>query len=109
LLPSSDYFRSSHAALGARHYYQATAHVAEVLAAYFKIAFPLEYETYRKAFEAGVWYQEDPGPWLGRAIVYKLQVNIHQDGNDGGPTAIFNVGQYVGGKLYLPDLRVKLE
>ena len=98
----------SHAALAVRWYYRATAKVAAMLSAYFQVSFPEEYAKYRNAFEAGVWIREDPGPWLGRAIVYKLQVTQHQDRTDAGPTAIFNVGQYIGGNLYLTSLGLKL-
>jgi hypothetical protein len=101
--------KGSHAALAVRYYFQATAETAEFLKAYFTVAFPEEFPRYQKAFEAGVWINEDPGPWLGRAIVYKLQVEAHQDRSDGGPTAIFNVGQYTGGELCLPDLEIKLQ
>ena len=80
-----------------------------MLDAYFAIAFPEEHAKYREAFAAGVWLREDSGPWLGRAIVYKLQVKPHQDALDGGPTAIFNVGQYKGGELYIPCLGLKFQ
>jgi hypothetical protein len=78
-----------------------------MLSAYFAVAFPEEHKKYQQAFKAGVWLSEDPGPWLGCAIVYKLQVDPHQDKSDGGPTAIFNVGQYTGGDLYLTSLGLK--
>jgi hypothetical protein len=107
LIPSLDMCRGSHSSLAVKWYFQATAEVAEILSAYFAIAFPQEYQKYRQAFQAGIWHTEDPGPWLGRAIIYKLQVLQHQDRLDGGPTAIFNVGQYTGGNLYLPMLGLK--
>lgn len=83
--------------------------MAKHLSACFKVAFPDYHEKYKAAFEAGVWMTDDPGPWLGRAIVWKLPVRTHMDGLDEGPTAIFNVGRYTGGNLDLPDLGVKLE
>jgi len=49
------------------------------------------------------------GPGLGRAIVYKLQVDAHIDGLDDDPTAIFNIGSFKRGKLNLPDLGLILE
>jgi hypothetical protein len=101
--------RNCHAAVAVKYYLKATAPIGEILGAYFAKAWPDEYERYREAFEAGVWYREDPGPWLGRAIVYKLQVKPHQDRSDGGPTAIFNVGNYSGGHLYFTDLGIKLQ
>jgi hypothetical protein len=109
LLPSKDMVKSCHAAMAVRYYFLATAKVASFLAAYFAVSFPEDYKRYKEAFDAGVWYMEDPGPWLGRAIVFKLQVLPHQDAQDGGPTAIFNVGQYTGGKLYFPGLGLKFQ
>jgi hypothetical protein len=73
----------------------------------FRVAYPAYYEKYRLAFEAGVWEEADPGPWLGRAIVWKLQVYPHRDGLDAGPAACFPMGSFEGGQLYLPDLRLK--
>ena len=107
LIPSNDMCKGSYASLAVNYYFRATANIASFLGAYFEVAFPEEYIRYKNAFAAGVWLPEDPGPWLGRAIVYKLQVKPHQDRKDGGPTAIFNVGQYTGGELYFPDLHLK--
>jgi len=92
-----------------RRYYEGSRPVALYLSECFKAAFPDYYQKYKSAFQAGVWMEGDPGPWLGRAIVWKLPVKTHMDGLDEGPTAIFNVGRYTGGDLYLPDLGVKLE
>jgi hypothetical protein len=52
---------------------------------------------------------KDLGPWLGRAIIWKLPVKMHMDGLDNGLTMIFNVRNYTGGDFYLPDLKIKLE
>ena len=97
------------AQLYVRRYFELTRPVALYLSACFKVSFPEYHTKYTAAFEAGVWESEDPGPWLGRAIVWKLPVQTHMDGLDDGPTAIFNFGNYTGGKLYLPNLQVKLE
>lgn len=105
---SSDCFRSGKGAHGMEHYYQASEPVALWLSACFKATYPEYFQTYSEAFKAGVWIESDPGPWIGRVIVWKLQVNTHQDGLDDGPTAIFNCGRYRGGELYLPDLGLKL-
>lgn len=92
-----------------RRYFIATKPVALYLRECFAVAFPSYYKRYCMAFEAGRWIMEDPGPWLGRAIVWKLPVNSHVDGLDDGPTAIFNCGSYTGGALNLPDIHVKLQ
>ncbi|KAF8230865.1 hypothetical protein L208DRAFT_1378361 [Tricholoma matsutake] len=46
-------------------WYCATRPVTLVLATIFKELFPKEYEEFKAAFEAGVWLEDDPGPWLG--------------------------------------------
>jgi len=55
--------------------------VARTVALAFKTVFPDWYNIYEEAFEAGVWFADDPGPFLGRAIVYKLQ-SKHQKSYD---------------------------
>jgi len=74
----------------------------------FKAAFPKVYAEYRPAFDAGVWLPEDPGPFLGRSIVYKLQSKLHNDGNDVGPSASFPVGSFEGGEMLIPQFKTKL-
>ncbi|KAJ7812879.1 hypothetical protein B0H14DRAFT_2855792 [Mycena olivaceomarginata] len=98
LMPSSDFFRGCQAALAVRYYYRATQEVAIYLSCMFEVAF----------MRTGVWEPADPGPWIGRAIVYKLQVSEHVDGLDDGPTASFCVGDFEGGPMYLPDIGMKL-
>ena len=56
--------------------------MALLLAVIFKELFPEDYKEHKKAFDAGVWFEEDPGPWLGHAIIYKLDGLIHIDRND---------------------------
>ncbi|KAJ7812200.1 hypothetical protein B0H14DRAFT_2857533 [Mycena olivaceomarginata] len=78
-MPSSDFFRGCQAALAVRYYYRATREVAIYLSCMFEVAYPEYHAKYTKAFKAGVWEPADPGPWIGRAIVYKLQVSEHVD------------------------------
>jgi hypothetical protein len=77
------------------------------LATIFQELFPEEYEEFQSAFKAGVWLQEDPGPWLGRAIIYKLDGLIHVDRNDKSPTVSFPCGEFEGGELMIPQLDAK--
>ncbi len=79
-------------ALQVKHYLTLTRSQALRLATYFNATFPLVYAKYQQAFDAGVWLKVDPGPWIGRAIVYKLQVYVHVDGLDDGPTTTFPTG-----------------
>lgn len=90
------------------HYYL-TQSVARTVALAFKAVFPHWYDVYQEAFEAGVWFADDPGPFLGRAVVYKLQGRLHRDRHDVGPSVSFPVGQYAGGEMVFPQLNVKLQ
>ena len=76
------------------NYFRLSRPIALYIKEMFKVAYPSYYPKYEKAFEAGVYERQDPGPFLGRAIVWKLQVQVHQDGLDDGPTVIFNCGNY---------------
>ncbi|KAJ7815114.1 hypothetical protein B0H14DRAFT_2603730 [Mycena olivaceomarginata] len=100
-MPSSDFFRGCQAALAVKHYYRATREVAIYLGCMFEVAFPEYHAKYTKAFKAGVWESADPGPWIGRAIVYnKLQMMaqlLHSAWGD-----------FDGGSMYLPDISMKL-
>ncbi|KAF8058964.1 hypothetical protein FPV67DRAFT_1451185 [Lyophyllum atratum] len=98
---------SGSALAGAELYFRNTRVMAGCLAAIFEVVYPTVYKTYKAAFDAGVWVPEDPGPWLGRAIVYKLQVYLHCDTGDNGPAASFPCGYFEGGEMLIPQLRAK--
>jgi len=74
----------------------------------FEAAFPQYYAKYREAFDAGVWFTNDPGPFLGRSIIYKLQGKLHKDSKDLGPSACFPVGSFKGGEMLIPQFQTKL-
>ncbi|KAG6816069.1 hypothetical protein H0H87_008862 [Tephrocybe sp. NHM501043] len=86
---------------------KATSLLSKLLGAWFQVLFPSEYQRFAQAFEAGVWIEDDPGPWLGRSIVYKLQVDFHVDAGDDGPAVSFPVGFFQGGHLVVPALYTK--
>lgn len=100
---------SSTTVAAAGSYYSLSQSVARTVALAFKAVFPEWYGVYQDAFEAGVWFMEDPGPFLGRAVVYKLQGRLHRDRHDCGPSVSFPVGQFVGGEMIFPQLNVKLQ
>jgi hypothetical protein len=106
--PGGIYSTSSNARLAIENYYIASSPVAEMLAVYFQILFPAEYEKFCHAFNAGYWVKGDPGPWLGRALIYKLQGNLHVDDKDEGPTVSFPCGFFEGGEMIVPELFAKL-
>ena len=51
--------------------------------------------------------KEDKGPWLGRALIYKLQGSLHVDEKDIGPTVSFPCGNYSGGEMLVPQFKGK--
>jgi hypothetical protein len=107
LFISGDISHSSTTLAAAGSYYYMTKSIAETIGAMFKATFPEWYDRYKEAFDAGVWLSEDPGPFLGRAIIYKLQGRLHKDRNDLGPSASFGVGNYSGGEMLFPQLHAK--
>jgi len=82
--------------------------LAEMLSQYFQFLFPEEYKKFLRAFEAGVWVKQDCGPWLGRALIYKLQGRLHVDDKDEGPTVSFPCGFFKGREMIVPELSTKL-
>jgi hypothetical protein len=107
LCPGGTYAYSNKGRLAIEHYYVASSPVARILAEYFKVLFPEAYEKSKHAFSAGRWIQGDPGPWLGRALIYKLQGSLHVDDKDEGPTVSFPCGHFTGGEMIIPDFDVK--
>ena len=105
---SGEFTRSGKAAKAIHHYYEATEGLARILASMFKVLFPEVYKRYTTAFEAGVWEKADTGPFLARAIVYKLQVELHQDQHEDGPFVSFPCGDFTGGEIVVPQLGAKL-
>jgi hypothetical protein len=104
LFLSSAFTKSSQGLGGIMCYYRATWVVSEILRRMFKRCFPEEYVDMEKAFLAGQWVPMNPGPWLGRAVVYKLQGLGHFDDKDKSPTASFPCGSFQGGDMVVPQL-----
>lgn len=94
-------------------FYTATRRVSRLIGYMLKSVWPKYHEDYEKAFAAGRFIDEDSGPYIGRAIVYKLQVNLHVDKHDAGPTACFPMGTWTknsgGGELLVPQLGAKFK
>ncbi|KAF6755994.1 hypothetical protein DFP72DRAFT_1067298 [Ephemerocybe angulata] len=108
LYPSGDTAKGGMAALVSDHYFRKTLPVSHGIRSRFKLAFPEYFGPYDEAFLAGQHNMTDPGPFLGRALVWKMQVLPHQDGLDEGPAAIFPSGYFEGGVLSITDLNLRL-
>lgn len=60
---------------------------------------------FEAAFKAGRWFkEEDPGPWLGRTVIYKLQLFPHFDRAEAGPTISCPFGYFTEGYMQFPEL-----
>ena len=73
LFISSDTTSTSTSIAATGSYYSLTKSVAAALPAMFQAAFPKWFEKYKVAFDTGVWFEDDRGPLLGRAVINKLQ------------------------------------
>ena len=56
--------------------------MVEILGMMFKECFPEDYEKLKPAFNAWQWLPENPGPWIARAVIFKLQGTGHCDQDD---------------------------
>ena len=84
-----------------------------------------KYDQLMKAYDAGHRWEGTPlpdaedwavdtfgnrvcgGPFLGRAVLWKVKVDVHRDTKD-FLCCILNAGEYTGGACILPDIGLKL-
>ena len=94
-----------------KSFYYRTYPVAEALKMIMEILLPQQAQDYQKAFDAGHWYSEDadPGPFLGRAVIWKMQLSLHKDAGDVGHSISFGFGSYTGAHMIIPQLNLKLK
>lgn len=109
LFISSDISKTSTSLAAAKSYFKSTESIAFQMGCFLKQVFPQHHERFKKAFDAGCMFGEDPGPFYARAIIYKLQGKLHKDKRDAGPSASVGVGNYEGGKMYFPQLGTKVQ
>jgi hypothetical protein len=84
--------------IAAGSYYPLSESVTQTVALAFKAVFPDLYNLYQDAFKVGVWFADDPGPFLSHTIVYKLQGQLHKDCHDVGLQCHFLWGNTLGQK-----------
>ncbi|KAJ6485082.1 hypothetical protein C8R47DRAFT_1072886 [Mycena vitilis] len=97
--PSTDINAGGAKTRATRYYFLLTQEAAAFVEGMFKALFPEYHAMFAADFKRGVWLTEDKGPFLGRAVVSKLQVGIHRDSLDDGPAATFPSGWYRAGDL----------
>ncbi|KAJ7067337.1 hypothetical protein C8F01DRAFT_664885 [Mycena amicta] len=108
LEPSKDMAPGTTSALMALNTYYLRAQVyTRLVGVCCKIFYPAWHAVYEQTFNAGKSNLLDPGPFLGRVIVWKLQVDLHRDGLDVGPTLTSADGSFEGGAMVLPDFGAK--
>ena len=79
---------------GAHVYYTLTYDIAEAIVIMFEAGFPEVYKKYQQTSNMSIWVEEDSGPFLEWAIIYKLQDKLHKDWKDLGPSACFPTGSF---------------
>jgi hypothetical protein len=89
---------------GVEGYMMGTKEAACYLSKLYKAVYPEGWLRNQAAFEAGHWYRDDPGPWLARAIVWKLQVKTHADDKDGSPAICFSTNNTCQSPMVLPQI-----
>ena len=110
-MPSTDLRGKATAegAVAARSYIFATALQSKYLDMLVKRFAPKEYEELKASAKAGRWYTEHTeGCTLGLTTTWKVQVGLHLDKGDWKLCIITCGGNFLGGKLYLPDLNLCL-
>ncbi|KAF9007272.1 hypothetical protein BDZ89DRAFT_965696 [Hymenopellis radicata] len=104
---------SPSAATNAAHYVaqdvfvERTQIITTIASALYKSFWPIEYEDARRTFKAGRYFRDDCGPWLGRAVGYKVPTTTHPDEGDKGPTFLTSAGSFTGGNLQIHNLQVQ--
>lgn len=83
--------------------------MTEIIRQTYKEIAPDFYGPMMKSFNAGKQWKDAIGPYLARALIYKLQVSVHLDKNDRGLSAMTNSGRYYGGYLYFPQFWMRIE
>ncbi|KAJ7201413.1 hypothetical protein GGX14DRAFT_371243, partial [Mycena pura] len=102
--PSKDMTGNPMQVKAVTHYFKVTNDYALVVGERFRGIFPDWHERYSKAFQAGCSLPgDDPGPFIGRAVIWKVQVLVHLDGLDAGPVATTPEGSFRGGGFIFPD------
>ncbi|KAJ3854704.1 hypothetical protein EV368DRAFT_36283 [Lentinula lateritia] len=94
-----------------QHWYEVTPEFGNLLSSVFNQEWPDKWEEAMKRFKAGKWQAANPGPWVGKAIVYKLTSSIHPDEEDAEecPTVTVPVGHFVGGHIQFLDIHARLQ
>ncbi|KAF9020256.1 hypothetical protein BDZ89DRAFT_1138765 [Hymenopellis radicata] len=81
--------------------------VTSIASALYQEFWKKEYTGALKTFKAGRFFSEDRGPWLGRALGYKVPTTTHPDEGDTGPTFLTCAGSFNGGHLQFHELRIQ--
>lgn len=106
--PSASFTANARAGVAHEQFYLNTLEVNVRLDEIMKHEFPIQYPAFSKAHQAGRWTQVDPGPHLGRVIVWKLLSEPHMDDADSLPTIIYVLsGHFVGAYLDMLDLSTR--
>ncbi|KAK7433512.1 hypothetical protein VKT23_015167 [Stygiomarasmius scandens] len=108
MTPSKSHSARAGCGIAIETWYESSVEVNDFLGAIFKKEFPEEYPRFLKAHKAARWRKSDPGPYVGKVVIWKLSGSPHIDQGDPCPTATFGLGCFEGGNMEILDIGVKL-
>lgn len=98
--------KSATQSLSQQAFISRTSSTTLIASAICQAFFPATHKAALRHFKAGKYFEADTGPWLGRALGYKVPTTTHPDEGDSGTTFITSVGCYSGGCLEFLDLEL---
>ncbi|KAK1216501.1 hypothetical protein PQX77_020853 [Marasmius sp. AFHP31] len=109
MTPSKDYSRTATSHVAAAEWLRSSWKIQQQLRKMTHSFFPEYYEESAVACKAAITRNSPVvGPWIGKAIVWKLQGSSHIDDHDIIPTATYPMGVYEGGYMDLIDIDTRL-
>lgn len=89
---SSDTVCNSSFRLSLEWYIAQSQPITGILAGYLNVFWPEVYHEFKKRFAAGRTIDSDTGPWIARALLYKMWLFMHYDQYDKDVRASFACG-----------------
>jgi hypothetical protein len=87
-----------------------TTYLNTLMKSMFKTEWPESFERFDHAFKSARLNKLNPGPWHGKAVVWKSDSHVHADTKDSEecPTSCVPIGQYTRGEMELFDMKTKI-
>ncbi|KAL0565144.1 hypothetical protein V5O48_016887 [Marasmius crinis-equi] len=99
---------SGHSIIASQNFYRANQCLEECVENTIKVFFEDQHKVFTGAREAARLAGNKGGCFIGRAMVFKLQLFLHCDEGDDGVSASFPAGRFKGGCMIIPQFKAKL-